>query len=167
MEKIIFDAINKSMKAAIELAMDDVFKNFKIKWKAAAVLFHAEWLSPFLFYYIAHSPITPSSGTKRRYQNFLGHPFSTPGICGFICLKGYPGCPGNGVRSFVNRKPLKWGCFSSLLEPPPLFMKATVLLDTGSDGFVCMFSRCRKSSEKPRKSDDFLIFIKNFVIIYM
>ena len=31
MEKIIFDAINKSMKAAIELAMDDVFKNFKIK----------------------------------------------------------------------------------------------------------------------------------------
>ena len=85
--------------------------------------------------------------------------FYLPGIC--------PRCPGNGVRSFVNRKSLKWGCFSSLLEPPPLFMKATVLLDTGSDGFVCMFSRCRKSSEKPRKSDDFLIFIKNFVIIYM
>lgn len=31
MEKIIFDAINKSMKAAIELAMDDVFKNWKLK----------------------------------------------------------------------------------------------------------------------------------------
>ena len=44
----------------------------------------------FVFHYIEHSPITPSSGTQRRYQNFLGHPFSTPGICGLDCLKRVP-----------------------------------------------------------------------------
>ena len=48
--------------------------------------------------------------------------FYLPEIC--------PGCPGNGVRNFVNRKPLKRGCFSPLLEPPPVFSKATGLLNT-------------------------------------
>ena len=51
--------------------------------------------------------------------------FDLPEIC--------PGCPGNGIRSFVNRKPLKWGCFSPLLGPPPLFRKATVLLNAWLD----------------------------------
>ena len=31
LEKIIFDTIHKSMKAAIDLAMDDIFKDWKIK----------------------------------------------------------------------------------------------------------------------------------------
>jgi len=39
----------------------------------------------------------PSSGMKSRFQNFTGHLFSTPGICGFICLKYAP-----GVREMVS-----------------------------------------------------------------
>ena len=31
LEKIIFDTIHKSMKAAIDLAMDDIFKDWKVK----------------------------------------------------------------------------------------------------------------------------------------
>jgi len=83
----------------------------------------------FVLLYRAQASV-PSSGMKSRFQNFTGHPFSTPGICGFICLKGYPGCSGNGVRSFVNRKQLICGRFCPLLAPPPLFRKATGLLNT-------------------------------------
>lgn len=31
LEKIIFDTIRKSMKTAIDLAMDDIFKDWKVK----------------------------------------------------------------------------------------------------------------------------------------